>query len=288
MALSADNTVIPGTMVVPSDGAIMEYPVALTTVIYKNSFVALNASGYLVQAVSATAASAASGAAPNGNRFIGIALEHITSQTANGDATCKTVIDGYFEYTLTTAVTDVGMPVFLSDDNTITKTARTGQCIGYIAQRADASNAVIKLDPFHALDTGKLLSVSSAAISFATTGNKVLLVHESQNPTGLLLCTCSAYMTVAMVSSADTTPDITIQHTEDTTLGCILTGADNDAIGESIVGVGGQMWAPASASSDTIILVPAGKQVNAEVTDPADESSSEAGSCVIVATFMRI
>lgn len=286
--LTADNIVIPASKLLDTEGFKFDFPVAASTVIYKNSFVGLNASGYLTSYVAPTAAATASGAAPNGTRFVGIALEAIASQTANGDKLCKTLIDGYFTYTLSSvAVTDAGMPVCLSNNGDLTKTARTGQCIGHIVGKDSTNVALIKLEPFEALDTGKFLTVVSAAIDFATLNDKILLVHESQNPTGLLLCTCTAYITVAMVASS-AQGIVTIQHTADTTLGCTLTVLDNLPVGDTMVGAGGQLWAPASASNDAIILVPAGTQVNAEVTTVNDEGTAEAGEAIICATFVRV
>jgi hypothetical protein len=287
-AITADNTTIPETKVIPVDGMIVDYPVAASTAIYKNSFVGLNATGYLTSHVAATAAATASGAAPNGTRFVGIALEAIASQTSDGDATCKVQIDGYFQYTLASvAVTDVGNPVFMSTNADLTATARTGQCCGYIVQREAANTALIRLDPFLALDTGKLLTVTTAAIDLATVNDKILLVHETQNPTGLLLCTCSAYCTTTHLCTT-TAGIITLQHTADTTLGCTLTVTNEAPIGDLVVGSGGSLWNPASATDDNIIIVPAGVQVNAEVTTASNEGAVEQGEVIICATFVRV
>jgi hypothetical protein len=290
-AITADNTTVPKFKVQPVGGTTMDYPVAASTAIYKWSFVGLNATGYLTSHVSPTASATASGAAPNGTRFIGIATQAIASQTSDGDATCKVQIDGYFEYTHTgIAVTDVGNPVFLADNATLVAAAgaaRTGPCIGYIVQRAAANTAVVRLDPFLALDTGKLLTVTSAAIDLATVNDKILLVHETQNPTGLLLCTCAGYCTTTHLCTT-TAGIITIQHTADTTLGCTLTVTNEAPVGDLVVGSGGSLWNPASATDDNIIIIPAGVQVNAEVTTASNEGAVEQGELIICATFVRV
>ncbi len=288
MAVTAENTVAPEAKIVPVGGRTVDYPVAASTVIYRWSFVGLNASGYLTSHVSPTAALAATGAAPNGTRFVGIATEAIASQTANGDAKCKVQIDGYFEYTLTSLdVVDVGTPLFMSDNSTLTSTARTGACCGYLVQMAEANRGLVRLDRFMAQYTGKMLTVTSAALDCTVAGWKILLVHETQNPTGILLATCSAYNLETTVTS-DQEAIVTLQHTSDTSLGCTLTSIDAMALGDVIVGAGGCMWQAGTASDGAIVIVPAGKQVNAEVTTKASEGTIEACSIVICATFLRI
>jgi len=292
MAVTAENTVAPEFKNQLADGYAVDAQVAASTVIYKWSFVGYNASGYLTSYVAPTAATTATGAAPNGTSFLGVALENIPSQTADGDRRCRVQIQGTFTYTLTSvAVTELGAPVFATDNSTLASTggsARVGAFVGTIIGIDSSDKATIQMGSIQDRSTGKLHVVVSPAISYATANNKVLLVHESENPTGMLLCTCTGYCTETFVTSADTTPDITLQHTADTTLGCVITAVDNGPIGDSVAGVGGQLWGIGSATADDIILIPAGTQVNAEVTDPADESSSEAGSIIICATFVRV
>ncbi len=291
MAITAENTVAPEAKIVPVGGMTVDYPVAASTVIYRWSFVGLNATGYLTSHVTPTLALAASGAAPNGTRFVGIATEAIASQTADGDATCKVQIDGYFEYTMTSPTTidvvDVGTPVFMADNSTLTRTARTGPCCGYIVQMAGTGRAVVKLDPFLAVDTAKLITVTSPALDLTTVSFKVLLVHETQNPTGLLLATCVAYCTSTILSS-DADGVITIQHTADTSTGMTLTVSDNSAVGDLIMGLARSMWNPASATDDAIVIIPAGVQVNAEVTTAANQGTSDNSDVIVCATFLRV
>lgn len=281
MAITADNTVAMKGKLLPVDGMKCDYEVAATTVIYKWSFVGLNATGYLTSYVAPAA-----GAALTGTRFVGIALEHIKSQTSDGDARCSVLIDGYFEYTLaSTDRVDIGTPVFASDNSTLVMDGCSGNCVGYIVAWPGTSLAMVKLLGPTAQQAGHLLTVTSPAVDYATDAQQVLLVHETQNPNGLLLCTCTGYSTEAHMC-ATTAGVITIYHTATTSMGCTLTAVDNSAALDSVVGVGGQLWAPASATDDAIVVAPAGKRVLAKVSTQSDEGANETGQIKIFATFM--
>ena len=80
--------------------------------VYKGGFVGLNASGY---ARPLTA----------GDRLLGLAYEEAdNSSGSNGDDTVRVFTVGDFDHALTgAAVTDIGRPVFASDDATLTFTA---------------------------------------------------------------------------------------------------------------------------------------------------------------------
>jgi hypothetical protein len=263
------------------DGFFIDFPVAATTVIYKNSFVGLNATGYLTSYV---APAVYTGATATGTSFRGIALEHVASQTSDGDKTCRVMVDGYFEYSATgVALLNAGCPIFASDNATLNVDSTVGACIGYHVSYTASGIGVFKLVP-QAQSAGHFLSVVSPIIDFPTVNQKILLVHETDNANGLLLCTCSAY-TIEEHVCASTQGIVTIQHTADTSMGCTLTAPDNSVAFDSVVGAGGQLWAPASASDDAIVKAPAGKQVNAEVTTASAETT---GTAKICATFLRL
>lgn len=283
MAVTADNTVFMESKLIPRDGMQVDLEVAASTVIYKNSFVGLNATGYLTSYV---APAVYTGATATGTKFVGIALESIASQTSDGDKRCRVQIDGYFEYTLTGAVRiDVGTPVFASDNSTLVMAGSSGNCVGYIVGPAATNTALVKLVGLHAQFAGHVLHVFSPELDYATLGQKILLVHETQNPGGLILCQCTGYST-EVHRCASAAGVVTIQHTADTTMGCTLTAVDNSAVETTVVGIGGQLWAPASATGDVIVDAPAGTQVNADVTTQSNESATEAGKIKIAATFI--
>ena len=288
MAVTADNTVFMKTKQLLEDGFAVDYEVAATTVIYKNSFVGLSATGYLTSYVAP-----ASGATIVGTKFVGIALEHIKSQTSDGDKRCRVQISGYFRYTLTSATRiDIGTPVFASDNSTLVMAGSSGNLVGYIVGAAGTNEALVQLLGPQGQFAGHFFSVVSPALDMAIVDHKVLLTHETQNPNGLLLCHCCGYIT-ENVMAATTLGVVTIQHTATTSIGCTLTAVDNDIVGEIIQGVGGQLWGAASAdgaaisaSGQAIVAVPAGTQCNAQTTTRNFENASETGQIKLCATFL--
>ena len=288
MAVTADNTVFMEMKQLLEDGYAVDLEVAASTVIYKDSFVGLSATGYLTSYVAP-----ASGAAIVGTKFVGIALEHIASQTSDGDKRCRVQIEGYFRYTLTGATRiDVGTPVFASDNSTLVMAGSSGNCVGYIVGPAGTNEALVKLVGVHAQFAGHFFSVVSAALDMAVVDQKILLVHETQNPGGLYLVNCVGLLTENTMA-ANTLGVVTIQHTATTSVGCTLTAIDNDVAGEVIVGVGGQLCGAKAAagtsytaSGDAMVVIPAGTQCNAQTTTRNFEAAAETGQIKIFATFL--
>ena len=103
-AVTADNTEHMETKQILADGFFVDYPVAASTVIYKDTFVGLNATGYLTSYV---APAVYTGATATGTSFRGIAIEHVASQATDGLATCRVQVEGYFEYCLADAFAHV-------------------------------------------------------------------------------------------------------------------------------------------------------------------------------------
>jgi len=279
-AITADNTVAIESKALDFEGYKVDLPVAASTVIYKNSFVGLNASGYLTSYV---APAVYTGATATGTSFRGIALEHIASQTSNGDKRCRVLIDGYFEYTLTSvAVTDVGGPVFVADNATLS-TSAVGACIGHIVGYETTNKCVIRLDPFAAYN-GKLLTVVSATLDLCTLGQKILLVHETDNHNGLICAWASAYVSEAILAS-DAAGVITLQHTADESMATTITAVDNSAVADVLLGT---PTLTNGTSGDAMIIAPAGKQINAEVTTANNQGTAETGEVEIYAAFQPV
>ena len=283
MAITADNTVIPASKHLDNEGMKVDYEVAASTVIYRNSFVGLNATGYLTSYV---APAVYTGATATGTKFVGIALEAIASQTANGDARCRVLIDGYFEYTLSsTDRVDIGTPVFASDNATLVMVGTSGNHVGYIVGFPGSNLALVKLVGPTAQWAGHLLTVVSPEIDWTVAGEKVLLVHETQNPNGLVCVACASLTTEEhLTTSAGGV--VTMQHTADTTMGITFTSADAVVINDVIIGVGG-LWNPAVATGAAVVPAPAGKQINLDVTT-VNTDASVAGKGKFFAQFMAL
>jgi hypothetical protein len=269
---------MPATKHLDHEGQKVDYPVAASTVIYKNSFVGLNASGYLKQYVAPSSATT-----QTGDRFVGIALEAIASQTSNGDKNCSVLIDGYFTYTLSSvAVTDAGMPVFISDDNTLSKVGTAGACIGHIVAKDSTNKALIKLCGFWAEGNTRWISKTSVAIDLVTAvDHLVLLVHESENPNGMVIAHCGLFLTTTI--ACDTTdPIVTVGHTTGTvtaigTITCTTAGAAGDIV---LMAADKEFFRAADDSA--LVKAPAGKAIIAKLTTVGVDSGTAAGAGNVV------
>lgn len=283
MAITADNAVLMATKHLDNEGMKVDYEVAASTVIYKNSFVGLNATGYLTSYV---APAVYTGATATGTKFVGIALESIASQTSAGDARCRVLIDGYFTYTLaSTDRIDVGTPVFASDNATLVMAGSSGNHVGYIVEFPGSNLAMVKLVGPTAQWAGHLLTVVSPVVDWTVAGEKVLLVHETQNPNGLV-CVACASLTTEEHKSTSADGVVTMQHTADTTMGITFNSVDAVVANDVIIGVGG-LWNPTTATSSAIVPAPAGTQINVDVTT-VNTDATVSGKGRFFAQFMAL
>lgn len=120
------------------DGCRKSYPLAASIVIYEGTLNFLTVAGYLTDVV-------ASGV----NKFAGIALAYVASQTADGDANPEVHTEGVFELTGTGFTqASVGLDVYATDNYTVTcapsaSGVRIGRCEGYIS----STKILVEIDP---------------------------------------------------------------------------------------------------------------------------------------------
>lgn len=94
------------------DGTLIALPLAANAVIFKGALTCLNA-GYLIRGASAA-----------GNVFAGVAYERVNNTGgANGAALCRVETDGTHLFVGDGAAADVGAEMYITDDQTVTKTA---------------------------------------------------------------------------------------------------------------------------------------------------------------------
>ncbi|KKN05156.1 hypothetical protein LCGC14_1090130 [marine sediment metagenome] len=290
-AITADNLSHFKTKIIPVDGMTVDLPVAASTVIYKDSFVGFNAAGYLVSYIPWAQATT-----PTGSPFVGIALQHITSQTSAGDALCKVQISGYFEYALTAAAQlDIGKPVFALDNATLTKlhvpaAVATGgghEFVGTVVGIPSSANVLVDMGTHSSRQAyaAGLITVTRRLDVADVVNVEVYLLHETQNHNGAYLVSANAFVTEAFVTTSASAV-VTLAHTlgTDTTLGCTITCITSAPVADLIAGIGGVMISGAAASNDNLILVPADKGVVAKVTTVAT-GGTITGAIDITATF---
>lgn len=256
-ALTADRVVQTKMPFQDAEGIKRNFPVAATTVIYKGGFVGLNATGYLKMLAAQTIGTTVAG----GDRFVGIALDHIASQTADGDATCEVLVSGCFEHAVTSlAVADIGKPVYASDDNTLTKVAIGNAYVGTVENWSSSGNGVISLGSLTEYSSHKAFWGITPAISCAA-ANIVTCIHKSQNHNGLVILRALGLCT----TDISTTPVYTVQDTAGTTLGITFSPTSATDAGESMAAAG-NILNQALTADTAIVIVPAGLGVDVKVT----------------------
>lgn len=134
-ALSADRQIIKGD---PEIGAA---PVAASTKIWAGSLVCRNSSGY-----------AAKGADTAGFIFAGVAREQAdNSAGSNGTISVELYVEGTFKFAASgLAITDVGKPLYVLDDQTVVTgdgAVAEGVYVGILEEYISATSAWVRLDP---------------------------------------------------------------------------------------------------------------------------------------------
>jgi len=269
-ALTADNVIHTQALNADLEGVKLDYQVAAEK-IYKNGFVGLNDAGYLTMWTPT-----ATGATDVGDRFIGISMAYVDNSAGSaGDKTCQVLVEGMFQYALTGAViADTGAPVFATDDNTLSKVASSGLCVGYIVAFVSAGQVIVKLQPLGSINYSQpLITKVSPPLELATAGKIIRLIHPSENHNGLIILWCAKFLTVA----TDNASVITLYDSADTTLTVTITGtAGADAVGDH--GGTGILTLRDGTLSDALVIVPADLGVYAKVTT----ATTTVGEAVIV------
>ncbi|MDD3582339.1 MAG: DUF2190 family protein [Desulfobacca sp.] len=120
-------------------GDELAYKVAASTIIYANSLVCLNTSGYAVPA-----------ADTENYKFLGVATEYVdNSAGANGDRTVRVWRKGVFEFGASAlAITNIGDNVHVLNDQTVGTAAQATNDIacGKIAGFRSATSVLVDID----------------------------------------------------------------------------------------------------------------------------------------------
>ena len=132
-----------------------------STKIYRGALVGLDRSSGYVRALNSS------------DQFQGLAYEQCeNSSGSNGDREVIIFTQGDFEFTLSgIAKTDIGRPIFASDDNTLTLSGGSASYIGVIVDVPTSGTAIVRIDPQHRLTHTITVPLSSQTGS--TTSNPV-------------------------------------------------------------------------------------------------------------------
>jgi len=130
-ALSSDNNAKR------KDGKLVSCKVVASDIIYKDSLVSNDTSGYLNP-----------GSDTANHRFAGVAYEKAdNSSGAAGAINARVQKDGIFEFAKTSATqADVGAAAYILDDQTVGTTSTNGIQCGYITEVVDSSTVRVRID----------------------------------------------------------------------------------------------------------------------------------------------
>ena len=266
---------------VRDDGFILDSPVGDGVTIFKNTYVALDATGFLESYV----ASAQAATPGTGNRFWGMALENVdNSGGADGAKTCKVLVSGVIQYPFSAvARADVGKAIYVTDNATLSLQAFNHAFLGTIMEVPATGTCVVDMiSPTARLfnGNGRIVHKTVLIDQAGTVNTMVPVLFETENHNGAYVYSLRAIQTEAVVQSG-TQSVVTIAHTRgtDTTTTCIITATDNSAAEDVVQGTGGIM--EISATDVALVKAPADKGVVAKLTTAGAEGGSETGQVVI-------
>jgi hypothetical protein len=269
-ALAASRT-IPISQQTDPRGFISELPVAASTTIYAGGFVGIIATGYVQPLVAVAVGTTLTG----GDRFIGIAAEEVDNSSGSaGDKTCRIWSSGEF-YTAVSglAITDVGAPVFASDDNVVTKVALGNAFVGFVTRFTASGYGWVRMPgPMQSGGLPCFRRITPAIETVAA--NKALVIHPTENQNGLLILHALGLVVEAFAGDTEDQGIVTIEDTAGTDLATLTpSDAGADAIGDIIQANVSSI----SATGVALVVVPAGLGVQCLVSQ-LTSGASEAGS----------
>jgi hypothetical protein len=262
------------------DQELRRYGVAASAHVFKGGFVGLNASGY-ARALTA------------GDRCLGIAYEEADNTSgSNGDATVRVFTLGDFQHTLTgAAVTDIGKPVYASDDATLTLTGANNSFVGWVVDRPAANTVVVRLNA--EAFAGPAPQIIGAAVELdcqdGQSPSSAVVIPAAWNVGGLLIEQCVGLVTEQFGGNTEDQGIVTLKDSDDTTLNVTLTPSDGgaDVVNDLIVAAGTNKSAERGSTGEPGAIVAAGKGVKAVVTQ-ATSGTGAAGKLRVVVKAVRL
>lgn len=119
------------------DSEIADYPVIGTDIVYKGSLVVDVGTGY-----------ASPGTNAGAYVFLGVAMEKGDNASgADGDIRIRLYKTGSFEFSTPSAnQTDIGLPVYIRDDQTVDTTVTNSILCGYVVGIPDSTHFRVRID----------------------------------------------------------------------------------------------------------------------------------------------
>ena len=243
MTVLAKNTPIKEMI-----GKYLELPADAAGHPYEGSMCSLKSDGYV-------------GTLTAGELFVGHAVEECdNSDGANGAINVK-LLDGTYRLRVTlasVAVTDVGAPVYASDDSALTLTQGENSFVGRVVDYVAANTCIVE---FYAIT--ELNKFMSPEIDTETDTDDHLLVPKFANPKGLLITAIFGRVTEVFGGGTEDQGIVTVYDEDDNSLATLTpSDAGADAVGDIIEGYFLQEAATGAAHKS----VAAGKFVDCKCT----------------------
>ncbi len=267
MSLSANREV--GRYV---DQELREYGVTGGGHIYKGGLVGLASDGY-ARAFSA------------GDLFLGLSYEEADNTSgADGAKRVRVFTIGDFELSIGgLAITDIGAPVYASDDGTVTLDPGNASYVGYVVDFVSSGKGIVRLESGNLIRGRSYLGFGEVDCEQGATPQTVVLVPPSVNKNGMVLRRAYAVVTEQFVGSTQDQGIVTLQDSDGSSINVTFTPSDGgaDALND-VIAAGGSAKAMATASTgDAGAVLAAGKGLKAVVTQ-STTGTSKAGKLEIV------
>lgn len=118
------------------DGDILSYPVKASKTIYKGALLVDKGTGY-----------AEPGTDGSGFTFLGVAVEAATGSSTDGGVRVRIYKTGTFQYAKASAAAgDLGVAMYLHDDQTVGTSSTNSILAGYCADIVDGSTIKLRID----------------------------------------------------------------------------------------------------------------------------------------------
>lgn len=285
-AVTAENTNDMQTKQLLDDGYILDVPVGDAVTIYRNTFVGLDATGYLENYVNG-----AQLVTPSTSRFWGLALENVdNSAGANAAKSCRVQVSGVLQYPFSSvAVGDVGKPIYVTDNATLSLTAYNNAYLGMILAVPATGTCVVDMISPTARDGqgGRIVHKTAFMNLVGTVNSEIVMLHETENHNGAYVYSLRGVI-LEDIKQADAQAVVTMVHTRgtDTTTTCIMTAVDNDPAEDIQQGTGGIV--EISATGVAAVIIPADKAGIAKLTTIGAEAAGTTGQWLIHCSFLLL
>lgn len=200
-----------------------ELPVAAASRIYEGAMVGLNTSGYARGLVA-------------GDLFCGHACAEANNSAGSNGTIRVQVLRGRYQLEVTlasVAVTDVGKPVYASDDGTLSLTAGKTK-VGRVQRYVTTNTCVVEFNPFN---VGESIVREFDCETAAGDSSAKMLYPAWANPSGLLVESVYGVITEVFAGASEDQGVVTVRDTVPNTITTItVADSSGDAAGDVRLG----------------------------------------------------